>query len=423
MPIKEHDRQYDLVVWGATGYTGKRVAQHIAAHFPTDLKWALAGRTEPKLRALLKQCAEAAPDRRQPDIQVCNLDRDELAALAKTTRVLISCVGPFAKYGEMAYAACAEQGTSYLDITGEFPFTVAMVKKYEAAAKASGALMIGQAAIESAPPDLLTWCLSKKAREAGGVGLGDVTVVMDIHSRPSGGTLASVIGLFDSYSPSQLISSAAPYANSPVPNPSRRRRPTSLLTRLTGLRTIPHLGLATTSLTHRADGCIVERTWGLLQTVPSLRGNEYGKRFTWDQHMAAPSALGGAVVHIVLAVAGVLLFFPPVRWLAKRLVCEPGDGPDEESSRDDVVRYRGVAAIDGGGGKEVYCEGVFRGSMYIFSAVLVCQAALTLLEDDLDLPGGCYTPACLGQGYIDRLGRHGFPIEGRIIDETNVVVS
>lgn len=99
------------------------------------------------------------------EIEVCNLNDRELDALAKKTTVLIATVGPYAVYGEHAFKACAENGTHYLDCTGEVPFVAKMIKKYEDTAKKTGAIMIPQDGIESAPADLLTLLLVQKVRE------------------------------------------------------------------------------------------------------------------------------------------------------------------------------------------------------------------------------------------------------------------
>jgi short subunit dehydrogenase-like uncharacterized protein len=93
------------------------------------------------------------------------LNDKELSALAKKTKVLISTVGPYAIYGEHAFKACAENGTHYLDVTGEVPYVMNMIQKYDKTAKASGAIMIPQIGVESAPADLITWTLVNMIKE------------------------------------------------------------------------------------------------------------------------------------------------------------------------------------------------------------------------------------------------------------------
>lgn len=109
-------------------------------------------------------------------IEICELNNADLSALAKKTKVLISTVGPYALYGEPAFKACAENGTHYLDVTGEVAYVADMIKKYEKTAQASGAVMIPQIGIESAPADLVTWSLVRMIREKFSAPAGEVIV-------------------------------------------------------------------------------------------------------------------------------------------------------------------------------------------------------------------------------------------------------
>jgi short subunit dehydrogenase-like uncharacterized protein len=93
------------------------------------------------------------------EIEVCNANDAELAILARKTFCLITTLSPYARYGEPAFKACAEAGTHYLDCTGQVPFTLAMIKKYDAVAKTSGAWMFSQNGLESGLSDILTWAL------------------------------------------------------------------------------------------------------------------------------------------------------------------------------------------------------------------------------------------------------------------------
>ena len=176
------------------GYTGVYAAEHITAHLPTDLKWALAGRSRDKLEKIAADVKKLNPDRKpvcelrsclacvparlltQAAIEICNLNADDLEALAKKTFILMTTVGPYGAYGEYAFKACAENGTHYLDCTGEVPFVARMIKKYEKAAESSGAMMFPQIGVESAPPDLVTWSLAKLNRTELNADTRDVTV-------------------------------------------------------------------------------------------------------------------------------------------------------------------------------------------------------------------------------------------------------
>jgi short subunit dehydrogenase-like uncharacterized protein len=123
-----------------------------------------------------KYCASLSVNKA---IEICNIDDKELGALARKTFCLITTLGPYVRHGEHAFKACAEAGTHYLDCTGEVPFTKAMIEKYEATAKATGAWMFPQSGLESAPSDLLTWALVSTIRSKLSSQTSDV--VMDLH--------------------------------------------------------------------------------------------------------------------------------------------------------------------------------------------------------------------------------------------------
>lgn len=112
----------------------------------------------------------------QVAIETCNLNDADLRALAKKTKLLIATVGPYGLYGEHAFKACAENGTHYLDVTGEVPFVSDMIKKYESTAKSNGCIMIPQIGIESAPADLVTWTLVDMIRRKLSAPTGEVVV-------------------------------------------------------------------------------------------------------------------------------------------------------------------------------------------------------------------------------------------------------
>jgi short subunit dehydrogenase-like uncharacterized protein len=421
MPLKKHDREYDVVVFGATGYTGKFTAQHIATSLPTDLKWAVAGRSREKLEQVVRQCREWNPDRRPPSTEVCTLEDDDLTNLARKTFILITTVGPYARHGTHAFKACASSGTHYLDVTGEVPFVARMISQHSASAASTGAIMIPQIGIESAPSDLVTFSLASTLRSTLGPStpLRDVTVSLRVKGAPSGGTLSTVLTLFETIPLREALKTFKPFALSPIPNPHPASpRSPSLLSRLTGVVRHPILGLQTTSLADRTDGALVERTWGLLQTLPSCKSQAYGPNFSFKQYMRTKDFLSGLTVHISLMIMGLVMATPFLRSLAAKYVTPPGEGAPFEQAKKDEIEYRAVGRPDVEGSKKVaYCRAWYNGPNYFLTGILLGEAAATLLEDEVDLPGGTYTPACLGQGFIDRLDKHGFRFENKIIDD------
>ena len=134
------DRDYDIVVFGATGFTGGLTADYLAANAPEGLRWALVGRNRAKLEAVRSRLSAASPAAPAPDLLEADAaDAAALAKVAEAARVVITTVGPYALYGGPLVAACAAAGTDYVDLTGEPEFVDRMWIEHHAEAQRSGA--------------------------------------------------------------------------------------------------------------------------------------------------------------------------------------------------------------------------------------------------------------------------------------------
>ena len=158
-------REFDIVVYGATGYTGRLVAEYLASHYKARSdapKWAMAGRSEDKLREVRGAIGAAAVT---PLIVADADDPASLEAMAARTRVVLTTVGPYQLYGEPLVAACAKSGTDYADLCGEPAWMREMIDKYDAAAKASGARICFSSGFDSIPFDLGVLMLQQVAKQ------------------------------------------------------------------------------------------------------------------------------------------------------------------------------------------------------------------------------------------------------------------
>lgn len=324
--MAHQNRQYEAIVFGATGYTGKYCSEHIAEHLPTDFKWAIAGRSESKLKQLAEELRKINPDRVQPDIEIAQLEKDDLERLAKKTRVLISTVGPYHRYGTAVLQAAAETGTHYLDVTGETPWVYDMINRFDQTAKKNKAIIIPQIGVESAPADLLALGLVSYIRKTFNTGTAEVvqsTHLLD--SAPSGGTLDTVLSIFETYSLSYFAKSHARWSMSTV-DPPKQSYSKSIWERLTGLRTVKGLqGPLTDSIQAPADIPLVHRSWSLYDG-----GKFYGPNFYLSPYMRVSNVFSAIAVHYGLTFGLLFLLLPPVRWLLRKLVYPPGQGPAKE---------------------------------------------------------------------------------------------
>ncbi|MCJ1379006.1 hypothetical protein MMC17_002105 [Xylographa soralifera] len=408
------DRKYEIVLLGATGYTGKYCAEHIVKNLPTDLRWAVAGHNESKLSTLVDHIKSLNTDRQEPGVEIASLRPEDLDALVKKTKLLISTVGPFHKYGSPVVEACARNGTHYVDSTGETPWVLEMIRKYHDIAQANGAIIIPECGIESACSDIMVYIIVSLIREKLKAGVKDVTATNSVlTSLPSGGTLATVFGVFDHYGVAQFIESSKPYALSPVPGHQDELIP--LLTRLCGVRYVPDLGTLTTGIAASVNTSLVQRSWGLLN-----RGDFYGQNFQYKEYATTRNTLTGLVTHLVIVFGMAALAIPPVRWLAKMFVHQPGEGPTKESTAKDRVEFKAIATADTEGSEQATAICGYNGSAYDFTGVLMAEAAISIVRDGNKTPareigGGILTPATLGQAYVDRLRNAGVELEASML--------
>src|SRR5712671_3685741 len=188
--------KFDIVVYGATGFTGQLVAEYLAAHYRGDnhLKWAMAGRSLDKL-ASVRDAIGAPAD--TPLIVADASDPASLKAMVDQTKSVISTVGPYQLYGSELVAACVAAGTDYLDLCGEPLWMRQMIDKHEAAAKASGARIVFSCGFDSLPFELGAFYVQDAAKRAFGAPAARVKGrVRDMRGTFSGGTAASARATF-----------------------------------------------------------------------------------------------------------------------------------------------------------------------------------------------------------------------------------
>ena len=401
------ERQYEIVIFGATGYTGVYCAEHITKNLPTDLRWAVAGRSASKLEKLVADISKLNPDRAKPGIELCSLSPKDLDALAQKTTCLVSTVGPYHLYGTPVVEACVMNGTHYLDVTGETPWVKRVIEKYHGAAKRNKAVIIPECGFESAPSDLLAYSLATYIRTTFSTPTKSVTASLhDMNAGLSGGTALTILTVLDSFPISEIMSSMKPYSLASR-RPATLPPSPSLLTRLFGVRKIPELGTLTSAVAGTSNTLIVQRTWALMDN-----GDFYGQNFSYQELMRVSSAIKGVVVHLAINIMPIFLLISPLMWLVKKLIPAPGQGPSLESTKKNFVEMRALGVSDSSPERKALAKLRFEGSIYDLTARLVVEGALLLSRGNVPslLGGGCLTPAMLGQGYVERMEEAGMKI-------------
>jgi short subunit dehydrogenase-like uncharacterized protein len=385
------EREHDVALFGATGFTGGLTADYLAANAPAGLRWALVGRNRAKLDAVAARLAAANPEAPAPDLLVADAaDQGALAKVAESTRVVITTVGPYAFYGAPLVAACAAAGTDYVDLTGEPEFVDQMWLDHHATAERSGARIVHCCGFDSIPHDLGAYFTVKQLPE--GVPL-TVNGYVKSNGRFSGGSYHTAInGL--ARGRQMLATARRRQAAEPRPAgrqihsaPARVRRVRELDGWSTPLPTI--------------DGAIVRRSAAAL--------DRYGPDFTYGHNLVVgnPAVIGGlaAMVGAVAVVAPI----PPARKLLLKKVPAPGDGPSESTRAGSWFKVRFVGE---GGGKRVVTEVSGGDPGYSETSKMLAESALCLAFDDLpERSGQLTTVAAMGDMLLTRLQKAGIAFE------------
>ena len=391
-----NNREYELILWGATGFTGALVARHLVDTYGDGLNWAIAGRNLDKLEKLKKELGSPAV----PVIQADSSDRGSLDAMVKRTRVVCTTVGPYASYGTELLAACAHEGTHYCDLTGEVQWMAHTIKHYQQVAEASGARIVHTCGFDSIPSDLGTLYLQQCMQKEFGEYADRVkSRVGKFSGSASGGTIASMMVMMEQASNDSSVRDimADPYSLNPEGDRSGADGPddnTAIFDDDFSQWTSPFVMAAVNTRVVRRSN--------------ALSLNRYGKEFSYDERQltgtdkrakrkAKAIAMGTRLTPTVMSV-GLL------RKLAGRFLPAPGEGPSPEEQRRGHFElfFHGVNSKSGNTLRTRLAGD--RDPGYGATSRMLGEAAVCLARDDLSCPGGILTPAAaMGDQLIKRL--------------------
>ncbi len=412
--VPNADREFDLILFGASSFVGELTAAYLARNVPEDFKVALAGRSQQKLEKVRAELPGAAAD--WPVILADSNDDKSLKAMAGSTRVVVTTVGPYAKYGLPLVLACAEAGTDYADLTGEPLFMRRSIDAADEIAKESGARIVHTCGFDSIPSDLGVLALHEAAQEADAGELGETTLVVTaMKGGFSGGTIDSMKGQIDE---SKADSTARRLAADPYAlSPDRDAEPDGKSERDSmGVGRDPDTGdFVAPFVMAGVNTRVVRRS-------NALMGWAYGRNLRYRELMKTGSGPVGAVkAGLTVAGLGGLvggLAFPPTRMILDRLLPDPGEGPSEESRDKGFFRIRITTTTSSG--RRFRCRVEAEGDPgYKATAVMLGQAGLCLALDQDRTPkaAGVLTPAtAMGGVLTDRLRAAGHTYEVREVE-------
>ncbi|GAB4423155.1 MAG: saccharopine dehydrogenase NADP-binding domain-containing protein [Bacteroidia bacterium] len=390
-------RSYDVVLWGATGFTGRLVAAYLLRQYGLGgtLRWAIAGRSTAKLEALRAELQ--TPD--LPVILADSQDRASLDRMASQTRVVCSCTGPYALYGSELVAACVAGGTHYCDLSGETPWMRRMIDTHHEAAQAAGVKIVHSCGFDSIPSDMGVFYLQQQALAQYG------TYCRAIHYRLraarggfSGGTYASLSQVLrEAYTDRQVAGVLAdPYALNP---PGERQGP-------------DRPDLMGTAYDPLAGGYIGPFVMAAINTrivrrSHALAGYPYGRDFRYDEATYTGGGVKGRLAAGMLAAVmglvqgakpGTLLTRLMDRWMPK-----PGEGPDARTMAQGFFKVLLYGELPDGQVLRATVTGD-RDPGYGATSQMVAESAVCLAMDTLPPVSGVLTPAvAMGSVLLGRL--------------------
>ena len=393
-------REFDVIVWGATGFTGALVAEYLLDQYGVGgtLKWAIAGRNPEKLEAVKASLGTAAEPLKT--IISDSFDTAKLHSMVARTTVIISTVGPYAKYGSALVAACVKAGTHYCDLAGEAHWIRQMIDAHQDEAAQTGAKIVHCCGFDSVPMDMGVWFLQHAANSRHGQTCDAITMLVKAtRGGASGGTIASILNLITESRADRSIARVLvdPYGLNPADErsgPDGRDQQNARYSEDAGSWTAPFImaGINTK---------VVRRSH-------ALQGYPYGRNFRYHEAILTGSGLGGwlRAQVVILGLGAFVLFasFNATRSFLKRFVLpKPGEGPDEHQRETGFFDLRQFGRLPDGAILTTRITGD-RDPGYGSTSRMLSECAICLAKDDLDTDGGIWTPAAaMGELLLQRL--------------------
>lgn len=404
--IKNTERKYGIVLYGATSFVGQLVAAYLQKFLVEDdssneVSWAIAGRNQQKLEQVKKQVGNSE----LPLIIADSEDADSLNEMAAQAQVIISTVGPYLKYGEPLVKACAENGTDYVDLTGEALFIKDMLDKYQQTAKDSGARIVNSCGFDSLPSDLGVLFTQNCAQKAHGEYCDTINMrVKAAKGGLSGGTVSSMATIFEEIAKDKSLRKqlANPYIlNDDAKRPNVRQENVSLPQwDADNERWVAPFIMASinTRIVHRSN---------------QLRDYQYGRDFKYDEAIWLPAGLKGRLMSYgmtagIAGFAASMMFKPSCDLLNEHVLPKPGDGPSKSEQENGYfdIRFFGYTNKNHQVLTKVTGD---KDPGYGSTCQMLAQSALCLLQDisKEQVAGGFWTPAAaMGETLIERLQNH-----------------
>ncbi len=395
MSNNNDQRRHDIVVWGASGFTGKLVTEYLYGNYGVggELRWAIAGRNREKLDSL---CSDLGIESGSLPIVISDsFDAQSMQNLARDTRVVLTTVGPYAKYGSALVEACVSQGTHYCDLAGESQWMRKMIDSFQTDAEKSGARIVHSCGFDSIPSDIGVWFLQREAQRLHGALCIEIKLLVKaMKGGASGGTFASMMNAMEEARRDREVAKILvdPYSLNPAgerSGPDGREQSGVEYHKESGTWTAPFVMAAVNTR-------VVRRTNALLH-YPYGRDFRYSEATMtgagssgWMKSAMTTAGLGGFMLASSFDFSRSLL--------VKRVLPKPGEGPSKEQREAGFFNLLLVGKLADGTLLRARVTGD-RDPGYGSTSKMLSESAICLAKDDLSSAGGCssaggfWTPA------------------------------
>lgn len=376
-------KKFDIIIYGATGYTGRLVAEYIQATYGNggEVKWAMAGRSIDKLQAVRDEMRLPADT---PLVVADSTDESSMQAMVDSTKAIITTVGPYQLYGSALVGLCANSGTDYVDLCGEVTWMRGMIDAHEVAAKASGARIVFSCGFDSIPTDLGVYKLQKLAHAKFGKVCSSVNGrVRAMKGTFSGGTAASI---------------RAEVGNAKA-NPDMFKLAIDHFALVPDYEGVPQPKGTEIHYSDELNSWVAPFVMAAINTRNVHRSNalldfHYGKDFTYDEMiLTGPGEQGEATAKFVASDNSIAGPDAP----------KPGEGPSKEEREAGFYDILFIGTTADGEQMKLSVKGD-RDPGYGSTSKIISESAICLVKDATDTPGGIWTTApAMGDKLIARL--------------------
>jgi short subunit dehydrogenase-like uncharacterized protein len=389
-------REFDIIIWGASGFTGRLVAEYLFKQYGTsgNLKWAMAGRNQEKLENVRASIADTSV----PIVVSDSSDEASIKQMVLRTKVICTTVGPYAVYGSKLVAACVENKAHYCDLAGEVQWMRQMIDKHQEAAQANGVKIVHSCGFDSIPSDMGVYFIQREAKAQKGQRAKKISMrVAAMKGGLSGGTYASLSKVMEQAQQDKSIYKVLtnPYGLNPTDQQEGEDRPDLM-----------SVVFDKTSQSYVGPFIMAGINTKVVRRSNALSNYSYGKDFRYDEATLSGKGFKGKMRGILAAIPLMFMTAKPksvLKSIANKLLPKPGEGPNKEQRENGFYNLRFYVTLEDGSSAMGKVTGD-KDPGYGSTSKMLGETAVCLAVDELPKISGVLTPSVsMGDALLKRL--------------------